>query len=158
MPAAPSSVSVPPGMVSGMDETDYYVELLEAADAWQWVSDQDEEPTDEEIDAGDDRLAEAGEALREFEASNGTGLREEPWGGTSAAMVEVIEAANAWYEIAVPDEVDADQDEMDAIYDRLGDAVRAMRTATAERDAATLRGDYGEALQHVMKRQGATEA
>lgn len=104
---------------------DYYVEVLEAADAWYELIERVDEPAAAEWDSAHDTLEGAVEALREFEASAGTGGRDESWGGTRAEMVAVIEAADAWYNANEAD--DPDEAAVDAVLDRLGDAVQALR-------------------------------
>jgi hypothetical protein len=92
-------LAVPPSAADGVlaAPDDYYVDVLEAADAWYELVAQDLEPTATEWGSAHDTLGSAVEALREFEATAGTDVRDEPWGGTRAEMVAVIEAADAWY-------------------------------------------------------------
>ncbi len=110
-----------------MAPDDYYVAVLEAADHWLALIDQDDEPTDDDWNAAHDALADAVEAVRAFEISEGTALRAEPWGGRRAATFEVIDAADAWLTLSELD--DAAEADLDAVHDRLGDAVRALQSA-----------------------------
>jgi hypothetical protein len=65
-------------------------------------------------------------------------------------MVEVLDAADAWYTLSYRDDGPED-DEADAVLDRLGAATRALRVAEGERDAEILRGEHGEVLQRVLR-------
>lgn len=134
-----------------MDDSDYYVDVIEAVNAWYDLVEQDEEPTEGKWSSVFETIADAVEALREFEMSQGTSVRDAPWGGTRVPMVEVLDAAAAYTLAFEADELN--DAEADATLDRLGAAVEALRVAEAELDAAMLRGEYGEVLQRVMQRK-----
>jgi hypothetical protein len=104
---------------------DYYVDVLESAEAWYELVEQVDEPTTAEWDSAHDTLGDAVGALREFEATAGTGARDESWGGTRAQVVAVVDAADAWCTAHEADEFD--EAAADAVFDRLGDAVQALR-------------------------------
>ena len=111
-----------------MTPDDYYVDVLDAAEAWLDLVEQDAEPTVGEWDAAHERLGDAVEALRELEHSAHESLREASWGGRRLETIEVIDAADAWYSISTQDE-EPPQAEQDASLDRLGAAVQALRHA-----------------------------
>lgn len=106
---------------------DYYVDVLDAAESWYQLVEQVDEPTIEEWGVVVDALDSAVEALREFEAVAGTDVRDKPWGGTRAEVVAVIDGADAWYTANEAD--DLTDAELDAVFDRLGEAVQALRVA-----------------------------
>lgn len=105
---------------------DYYVDVLEAADGWFELVVRDEEPTSEDWGDAHAVLAEALEALRGYEAAEGTRLRHEAWGGLRNETFEVIDAADAWYEVALL-EPEPPMALQNAVVDRLGAAVKALR-------------------------------
>lgn len=115
-------------MLSGMSPDDYYVEVLEAADVWFDLVHQEEDATDAEWDSVLSDLGDAVEALREYEASEGTSIRDEPWGNQRDATFGVIDAADAWQTLSDQEDEPA-PDVVDAVFDRLGEAVLALRTA-----------------------------
>lgn len=122
-PAARGGASTSVDMPTAPD--DYYVDVLEAADAWYDLIERVDEPAAAEWDFAHAALDAAVEALREFEAGAGTGARDETWGGTRTEVLAVVDAAGAWYTANEAD--DPDEAAADAVLDRLGDAVQALR-------------------------------
>ncbi len=115
-----------------MAADDYYVDVLDAADIWYALTEQDGEPTDAEWNSAHEKLGDAVEALRTYEASAGTSLRDESWGGLRAATFALIDAADAWYALSLEDD-DPAQGDWDAVLDRLGEAVQTLRVAEDRR-------------------------
>ena len=115
-----------------MDPDDYYVHVLDAADAWYDLVEQEEEPSTADWDAAHDALALAVEAMQEYEALHGKGRRAEPWGGLQVSTFAVIAAAEAWCESAAEEEPVVPDDE-DPVLEQLGSAIAELRVAEAAR-------------------------
>ncbi len=128
-----------------MSDIDCYVALLEVANDWYDLGQQEDDPTEDDWNVVHDALADAVDAVREFEASEGTWVRDDSWGGSRVAVVEVLDAASAWYDLSFSEE-EPDSPESDAVLDRLGASIEALRVAEEQRDVAELRGVNVEEL------------